>query len=179
MDKSKAATGAGLDAGAGAEHGALASMAAVVADPKAAKVAAVPVADQEAADALERRYKEIDAFDLAMLIYVGSEVTDQFAHYNTDDEVEEDNFESYVQRQYNKFQDGQLKITKRGKCFCTFCPYKVNQGNMNSLEMHAMDTRHYGKNMQSKGDHQALAKFLLGDRLPASGRPVSKRARRN
>jgi hypothetical protein len=42
-----------------AEHGVVASMAAVVAEPKEAKAAVVPVADQEAADSLARRYKEI------------------------------------------------------------------------------------------------------------------------
>jgi hypothetical protein len=35
--------------------------------------------------------------------------------YNTDDDVEETNLESYVQRHYSKFENGGLKTMKRGE----------------------------------------------------------------
>ncbi|KAM0921426.1 hypothetical protein ACQ4PT_006822 [Festuca glaucescens] len=138
-------------------------MAAVVADPKGAKAAAVPVVDQEAADALERRYKEIDA------LYEQNEYYEP-CEYKTDDDMDEDNFESYVQRQLKRFQARELNIMKRGKYICPFCACKVKDGELASLEMHAMDTRHSARERQGKADHEALGRFVLGPRLRRSGR---------
>ncbi|KAK1663104.1 hypothetical protein QYE76_051263 [Lolium multiflorum] len=96
--------------------------------------------------------------------------------YNTDDEVDEDNFESYVQRQLKRFESRKLKTLHRGRHVCPFCPCKVKDGLLASLEMHAMGTRHSVREWQGKADHKALPRFVLGPRLPRSGR-IFKRCR--
>ncbi|KAM0843721.1 hypothetical protein ACQ4PT_057525 [Festuca glaucescens] len=90
--------------------------------------------------------------------------------YETDDDVGEDNFESYMQKQLKRFQARELNIMKRGKYVCPFCPCKVKDGELASLEMHAMDTHHSARERQGKADHEALGRFVLGPRLPRSGR---------
>jgi hypothetical protein len=95
--------------------------------------------------------------------------------YNTDDDVDEDNFESYVQRQVKGFESRILKTVRRGRHACPFCPCKVKDGALASLEMHAMDTRDSAREWQGKADHEALARFLLGPRLPRSGRILKRR----
>ncbi|XP_047057168.1 uncharacterized protein LOC124663518 [Lolium rigidum] len=99
----------------------------------------------------------------------------QPCEYNTDDDVDEDNFESYVQRQVKGFESRILKTVRRGKHACPFCPCKVKDGALASLEMHAMDTRNSAPEWQGKADHEALARFLLGPRLPRYGRILKRR----
>jgi hypothetical protein len=50
---------------------------------------------------------------------------------------------------------------------------------MHSLEMHAMDLCNTAKEMHARGDHQALTKYLMGDRLPCYRKPASKKTRRH
>jgi hypothetical protein len=91
--------------------------------------------------------------------------------YESGDDVEEENLESYTMRQLRNFESEDLKRMKRGKFFCTFCPRKVKKGDRSSLELHAMDRREKSNDLQARGDHMALAKYLMGDRLPPHGRP--------
>ena len=83
----------------------------------------------------------------------------------------EDNFESYVNRQLARLQNGDLRVMRWGKHVCPFCPCKIRDGKLASLEYHAMDKRHSGRlEMQGRADHEALGRFLMGPRLPRYGR---------
>jgi hypothetical protein len=66
---------------------------------------------------------------------------------------------------------------KKGKYFCHFCPNKIEAGDRQSLEMHALDLHHTSEEMQDRAEHQVLAKFLYGDNLPDFGRPSRRRRR--
>ena len=85
--------------------------------------------------------------------------------------MDADNFESYVNRQLARFQNGDLRVMRRGKHVCPFCPFKIKDGALSSLEYHAVDTRESHRvTMQGRADHEALGRFLLGPRLPPYGR---------
>ncbi|KAM0912332.1 hypothetical protein ACQ4PT_012847 [Festuca glaucescens] len=169
-----AATGAGLEGGAGAGAGAVAAGASLVGGAGAVAagaglvggagaVAATGGGGAPTAAQMVAIYAEIDA-----LYEQKQEVVP--CEYDTDDDVDLDNFESYVQRQLKRFQSCELKITKREKYVCPFCPCKVMDGELPSLEMHAMDTLHSAPEMQGKADHKALGRFVLGHCLPRYGR---------
>ncbi|KAK1668476.1 hypothetical protein QYE76_056635 [Lolium multiflorum] len=160
MDMNLAAAAAGLDGGEGAVAAAGAAAGAGAAAPAGAVVdgGAGPAgadlgggADAVAAAEREAAYKEIDA------LYEASQYVEP-CEYNTDDDVDEDNFESYVQRQVKGFESRILKTVRRGRHACPFCPCKVKDGLLNSLEMHAMDTRHSAREWQGMANHEALAR---------------------
>ncbi|KAK1613924.1 hypothetical protein QYE76_019441 [Lolium multiflorum] len=161
-DGGEVAAGAALGGGAGVAVAA-AGAGAVTNGAAAGGGAARTAAEKEAI------YKEIDA------LYEANEYVES-CEYNTDDDIDEDNFEYYVQRQLKKFESQKLKTLHRGRHVCPFCPYKVKDGLLASLEMHAMDTRNGAREWQGKADHEALARFVLGPRLPHSGR-IPKRRR--
>ncbi|KAM0911405.1 hypothetical protein ACQ4PT_013485 [Festuca glaucescens] len=194
MDNNMAASAAGLEGGAGAAAASLVGGAGAVADDGAGAAGAALVGGAGAVAAgagagagagavaagagagggatrtaaeMEAIYKEIDA------MYEPQEYVEP-CEYNTNDEVDEGNFESYVQRQIKRFQSRKVKILHRGKYVCPFCPCKVKDGELASLEMHAMDTRHSAREWQGKADHEALGRFVLGPRLPRSGRILKR-----
>ncbi|KAK1653782.1 hypothetical protein QYE76_071587 [Lolium multiflorum] len=157
MDMNLAAAAAGLEGGEGAGAVAAAGPAAGAVAGAAAPAGAVadggagPAgadlgggADAVAAAEREAMLKEIDT------LYEVSQYVEP-CEYNTDDDVDEDNFESYVQRQVKGFESRILKTLRRGRHACPFCPYKVKDGLMASLEMHAMDTRHSAPRVAGQG----------------------------
>jgi hypothetical protein len=95
--------------------------------------------------------------------------------YDSGDDVDEYNRSSYEHRQLTKFQNEDLRVMRKGKYFCPFCPNKIKAGDRQSLEMHALDLRHTSEKIPDRADHQALAKFLYGDNLPEFGRPSRRR----
>ncbi|KAM0875404.1 hypothetical protein ACQ4PT_036801 [Festuca glaucescens] len=185
MDNYMAVAGAGLEGGAGAGAvaagdgsvggaGAVAAGAGSVSGAGAGAAGAGLVGSAGAVAAaggdgapttaqMAAIYAEIDALYEPQQEVVPCE-------YETDDDVDEDNFESYVQRQLKRFHARELNIMKRGKYVCPFCPCKVRDGELASLEMHAMDTRHSARERQGKADHEALGRFVMGRRMPCSAR---------
>nr|XP_051189929.1 uncharacterized protein LOC127303213 [Lolium perenne] len=144
---------AGAGAGAAAPAGAVADSGAGAAGADLGGVAdAVAAAAARAAAEREAAYKEIDA------MYEASQYV-QPCEYNTDDDVDEDNFKSYVQRQVKGFESRILKTVRRGRHACPFSPCKVKDGALASLEMHAMDTSDSAREWQGKADHEALARI--------------------
>jgi hypothetical protein len=95
--------------------------------------------------------------------------------YDSGDDVDEYNRSSYEHKQLTKFRNEDLRVMRKGKYFCPFCPKRIKARERQYLEMHALNLRHTSEKIHDRADHQALAKFLYGDNLPEFGRPSRRR----
>ena len=82
--------------------------------------------------------------------------------YESGDEVDDDNVESYVAQLLNKFMQNIMRIMHRGRYRCPFDTSEPRDGDLQSLRQHANELSISGSTLLIKANHRALKQYLDG-----------------